>query len=275
MGILEHRQNSSPRRHGHQEMTSLPIPDDLLPEIFLRLPTPCDLIRASAVCASFRRVVVDRPFLRRYHKLHSPPLIGFLDFRRVFHPAEPPHPSASAAKAVALAADFTLSFLPTPAGDWTISDICGGLVLLKRRDCAELVVCDPLHRRHLLLPPIPEFDEWVHSVDKPRTFGYQILLVGGDEEASEEAFFRVIYVEFTLHEEAVFVFSSSTGEWRATPSAPRSPYSCWLQYAYGCLYGVTVLTHRPPTRSQSQLFSCAYSHCGGRGGHHWDVCATK
>ena len=46
-------------------MASLPIPDELLPEIFVRLPTPADLVRASATCVSFRRVVADRSFLRR------------------------------------------------------------------------------------------------------------------------------------------------------------------------------------------------------------------
>uniref|UniRef100_M8CDV4 Uncharacterized protein n=1 Tax=Aegilops tauschii TaxID=37682 RepID=M8CDV4_AEGTA len=39
------------------------IPDELLADIFLRLPTPEDLIRASAACVSFRRLVANRAFL--------------------------------------------------------------------------------------------------------------------------------------------------------------------------------------------------------------------
>lgn len=81
-----------------------------------------------------------------------------------------------------------------------------------------MVVCDPLHRRHLLLPLIPEFDEWVRSVNKPHTFGLQFFLMGSDEEASEETFFRVIYATASQHKEVLFVFSSSTAQWRATTS---------------------------------------------------------
>ena len=105
-------------------------------------------------------------------------------------------------------------------------DISDGRVLLGGTDTQffsgrfyrEMVVCDPLHRQYLLLPPIPEFDEWVRSVDKPRTFGCQILLVGGDEEASEETFIRVIYAAASQPKEVLFVFSSSTAQWRATTS---------------------------------------------------------
>ncbi|XBI43522.1 hypothetical protein VPH35_108287 [Triticum aestivum] len=219
--------------HGPQEMASLPIPDELLPEIFLRLPTPADLVRTSAACVSFRGVVTDRPFLRRYRKIHAPPLLGFLDLNGVFHPAEPPHPFTSAAEAFA---DFSLSFLPAPASDWAIQDIRDGRVLLGRRGVfTEFVVCDPLHRRHILLPPIPDVNQWLPSVDNSHIF-----LMGGDEDASDETFFRVIYVAVNQHKQVALVFSSSTGQWRATPpSIVRSPNSYWLQCAYGCLYGLT------------------------------------
>ncbi|XP_037456193.1 uncharacterized protein LOC119326673 [Triticum dicoccoides] len=228
--ILEHRGQFPalllPQRRAPWETASPPIPDELLLDIFPRLPVAADLVRASAACVSFRRLIADRSFLRQYRKIHAPPLLGFLDFRQVFYPAEPPHPSASVAKAVALAADFTFSFLPAPSGDWAILDTCDGRVLLARRHYAELVVCDPLHWRHLLLPPIPEFDEWVRSVEKPRTFGLHLLLVGGgDWQASEEIFFRVIYATADQHKEAVFIFSSSTGQWRATPSTVRLDFS--------------------------------------------------
>ncbi|KAM0907911.1 hypothetical protein ACQ4PT_015790 [Festuca glaucescens] len=68
-----------------EEIVSLPVPDDLLAEIFLRLPTPADILRASAACVSFRRVAAHRSFVRRFRKLHAPPLLGFFD-DRVFHP---------------------------------------------------------------------------------------------------------------------------------------------------------------------------------------------
>ncbi|KAM0880254.1 hypothetical protein ACQ4PT_033711 [Festuca glaucescens] len=144
------------------QMASLPVPIDLLAEIFLRLPTPDDLVRASAACVSFHRLVSDRFFLRKYRKLQAPPFLGLLK-DQALHPAVTPHPSALAASAVALAADFSFSFLPAPSCDWVVQDSRDGRVLLDRPcafdDCTvtftEMVVCDPLHRRYLLLPPIP------------------------------------------------------------------------------------------------------------------------
>ncbi|XBI13065.1 hypothetical protein VPH35_139850 [Triticum aestivum] len=91
-------------------LASIPVPDDLLEEIFLRLPTPDALARASAACTSFRRVIKGRAFRRRFRALHRPPLLGFMDAAG-FHPAQAPHPSAPLAGALApCAADF--SFVP-------------------------------------------------------------------------------------------------------------------------------------------------------------------
>ncbi|XBH75943.1 hypothetical protein VPH35_102661 [Triticum aestivum] len=99
-------------------MDSPAIPDEILVEIFLRIPASAGLLRASA----------------------------------------PPHPSASAASAVALAADFSFAFLPGLACDYRVQDVRGGRVLLSRRpfDDRSLVVCDPLHRRYLMLPSISD-----------------------------------------------------------------------------------------------------------------------
>ncbi|XP_044326835.1 uncharacterized protein [Triticum aestivum] len=183
-----HRANSPPHTpppppaptpEGGRKMASLAIPDELLVDIFLRLATPEDLIRASAACVSFRRLIADRKFLRRFRKIHPPPLLGFLDpVVHRFHPAVRPHRSAPAAGAVALAADFSFAFLPAPgppppftflpapARDWSVREVRDGRVLLdrpRRHDSGdgldalfkEMVVCDPLHRQYLLLPPNP------------------------------------------------------------------------------------------------------------------------
>ena len=66
------------------EMSSLPVTDDLLAEIFLRLPTPADLVRAAAACPSFRRVATERSFIRQFRKLHAPLLLGLVT-RDGFH----------------------------------------------------------------------------------------------------------------------------------------------------------------------------------------------
>ncbi|KAI4977572.1 hypothetical protein ZWY2020_059709 [Hordeum vulgare] len=84
------------------------LQDELLGEIFLRLPTAADLARASTACVSFRRVVAGHPFLLRFRALHPPPLIGI--FCGNLTPAQPPHPSA-AATSILVDADFSCSFI--------------------------------------------------------------------------------------------------------------------------------------------------------------------
>ncbi|KAM3317404.1 hypothetical protein ACQJBY_035204 [Aegilops geniculata] len=244
--ILDHRRGSPPRplpsRHGFQELASLPIPDELVQEILLRLPTPADLVRASASCHSFRLLVSRRSFLRRFRKLHAPPLLGFLGNSGKFFPVNPPSPSASAARAVALAADFFFSFLPGPAREWKVRDVRGGRVLLDGSPFhnLSLVVCDPLHRRYLLLPPIPEVEGWVaSSANNPRRSTGRQAFLGDDQEAMEETSFTVISIVRRGNEQAAFVFSSSTGQWRASIWTAGFGSFFRLWHANGCFYGVT------------------------------------
>uniref|UniRef100_A0ACD5Z8C1 Uncharacterized protein n=1 Tax=Avena sativa TaxID=4498 RepID=A0ACD5Z8C1_AVESA len=234
-------------------MEAPPIPGDLLLDIFRRIHDPADLVRTSVACISFRRLIANSSFLRQYRKLHAPPLLGFLDTRKDFQPAEPPYPSASAASAVALAADFSLSFVPAPACDWVVEDIRDGRVLLGRSylkfgstvKLMEMLVCDPLHRQYLQLPPIP--DEMYRGIWMPR----HTFLVPQPEEAAEETSFRVIWMARRGDKLVALVFSSTTGQWQAGPSHSWSnsfegllslpgaitfsrPY-----FAYGCFYWMT------------------------------------
>lgn len=251
------------------ETSSLPVTDDLLAEILLLLPTPADLVRASAACVSFRRLATDRPFLRRFRSLHAAPFLGFLNHNG-FHPALPPHPSAPASRAVSLAADFSFSFLPS-RDSWIVRDVRDGRVLLDRtpEDAAaaeeppspspvftDLAVCDPLHRRCLQLPPIP--DDLAASVEHPLRVEFErwcepFLVPPGKEEDSEETSFRVIWMAQCKTKLVAFVFSSTTGEWRAVASqgwgdllagtgvstaSSKSPVFFGRQYACGCFYWV-------------------------------------
>ncbi|KAM3391252.1 hypothetical protein ACQJBY_012735 [Aegilops geniculata] len=241
------------------------IPDELLVEILLRLPTPEDLVRASAACVSFRRLVADRAFLRRFRKLHPAPLLGFLDYSG-FHRAVPPHPSAPAARAVAKAADFDFEFLPGSSLDWSVREVRDGRVLLDRPSrhdelgsvFNEMVVCDPLHRQYLLLPPIP--DDLAASVVvglalEGSCFGESFLAPPGDDEeaaaTTEGTSFRVIFMMLLKTKPMAAVFSSSTGQWRAitslihSDSSPGFALSTWMvwfvsrHYAHGCFYWVS------------------------------------
>jgi len=131
---------------------------ELLEEIFLRVASATDLVRASAACVSFRRLIADPAFLRRYRSIHPPLLLGFVRSYG-FDPAEAPHPSAAVARAVA----FSFDYLPRTTWEdhWTPVNACDGRVLLEH-SCREvlnywdLLVCDPLSRRYLLLPPITD-----------------------------------------------------------------------------------------------------------------------
>uniref|UniRef100_A0A0A8YUZ6 F-box domain-containing protein n=1 Tax=Arundo donax TaxID=35708 RepID=A0A0A8YUZ6_ARUDO len=144
--------------------------DDLLTEILIRLPTLADLGRACAVCPAFHRVITSHSFLRRFRALHPPALLGILS--DTFIPAQPPHPSAAVARAFADAdvADFWCSFIPSP-DRWRHRDFRDGRALLSavpegstmgpggynpRALARDFAVCDPVHRRYLLLPAIPD-----------------------------------------------------------------------------------------------------------------------
>ncbi|CAL4911141.1 unnamed protein product [Urochloa decumbens] len=138
------------------------LPSHLIEEILVRIATPRDLARASAACATFRRLVADASFLRRYRSLHPPLLLGLIDRPFSFTAAEAPHPNAPAAAALARAADFSFECLgPRGLLGWFHCDARDGRVLLMCPSppggplFPELAVCDPLTRRHTLLPPIP------------------------------------------------------------------------------------------------------------------------
>ncbi|KAL6847095.1 hypothetical protein ACP4OV_022948 [Aristida adscensionis] len=193
------------------------LPDEILEDIFLRLDAADDLARAACACASFRRVVSDRRFLRRFRSLHAAPVLGLLelDWRAAFHPAGPPRRSAPAARALAQAADFTFSSLPE-RGSWRVCDARDGLVLLYRcvADAAavfaELVVCDPVHRGYFKIPPIP------HDLAASRgdLQEFDPFFCPASKEEEDNLSFRLIYAVLRQHELATFHFSSATGEWR-------------------------------------------------------------
>ncbi|CAN6168366.1 unnamed protein product [Urochloa humidicola] len=147
----------------------LDLSEYLLREIFLRIGSPTDLIRASAACVTFHRLITDPCFLRRYRSIHPPLLLGFLYNTSVygtasfqFQSAEAPHPNAPAAGAVARASNFCFrSYLPVRSNTWVYRDTSNGRILV---DCIreghgiafpDLAVCDPLSCRWRLLPLIP------------------------------------------------------------------------------------------------------------------------
>uniref|UniRef100_A0ACD5V6F1 Uncharacterized protein n=1 Tax=Avena sativa TaxID=4498 RepID=A0ACD5V6F1_AVESA len=196
--------------------------DEILEEIFLRLPTPAALARASTASPRFGRIITERSFLRRFRKRHPPPLLGFADGKG-FHPAQAPHPSSALASALAAAADFTYSFVPKPSkGGWMPSDVRDGRVLLEEdspgwKKFSNLAVCDPLSRRHRLLPPVPEE---LTGARKEHPCEIIPILAPIGEEDEDQTSFKVICMANYETELVAFVFSSLTEQWciAASPS---------------------------------------------------------
>uniref|UniRef100_A0A0E0B7N1 F-box domain-containing protein n=1 Tax=Oryza glumipatula TaxID=40148 RepID=A0A0E0B7N1_9ORYZ len=237
----------------------LTLPDEVLEEIFLRLDALPDLARASAACATFRRLITARAFLRRLHSLHPRPLLGF--FKREgpsceFFPAAPPHSSAAVARGAG-AADLTFSFLPATPGGWRLRNIRRSLALLSTRDGGggcffpDVVVCDPLHRRYAQIPQIP--DDLAAPIRRsgslPKGFDY-LLAPARREEEEEGSSFKVV-CRPRLTEECditVFVFSSGAGIWRAATlgSSPATAISVTSRprCVHGCVYWLTRFLDR-------------------------------
>nr|XP_040251735.1 uncharacterized protein LOC109742544 isoform X2 [Aegilops tauschii subsp. strangulata] len=211
------------------------LPDGILEDIFLRLTTAADVARASAACASFRAITSALPFRRRFRALHRAPVLGFL--REAFYAARPPHPSAPAARALARAADFAFSFLPDDAACWSPRDARDGRVLFSAVPSShgrgsfadatsttfvDLVVADPLSRRCVRVPPVP--DDLAAPVLRWGMLDFEPFLAPASAEdlRDEGAPFRVIGKVLCEDRVAVFAFSSRTGEWRSHGSSELS-----------------------------------------------------
>ncbi|KAF7112036.1 hypothetical protein CFC21_111974 [Triticum aestivum] len=192
------------------------LPDHLTEDILLRLTTAADLARASMAGPSLRRLIADHSFLRRFRTLHPPPLLGILS--DPFLPAQPPHPSAAAARSLA-GTDFSCSFLPSREQLWIRHDFRDGRALLcvapdDRCLVTDVAVCDPLHRRYLLLPPVPQdLSDLVYYCEP------FLAPAGGDEVPADAPFrFRVMCLAKYQTQLVIFVFSSSgphAGQWHA------------------------------------------------------------
>ncbi|KAI4969590.1 hypothetical protein ZWY2020_000504 [Hordeum vulgare] len=217
-----------------------------------------DLARISAACTEFRRLVIDRSFLRRVLGVHTPQFLALLE-EGGFHPAQPPHPSTAAAHALTFKADFTFSFVPSPhrrPGYWFVQDTSDGRVILRyalwgnhRLESTELAVCDPLHRRYIMLPAVPQEHAALVAhqdvVNNPwcEPFLGVPLIFGEDEDVGTS--FNVIWVahyetEWKTTVVAAFIFSSGTGKWKSVGeftmvSLIRYTFSR-RHYAYGCFF---------------------------------------
>ncbi|XP_037419371.1 uncharacterized protein LOC119284288 [Triticum dicoccoides] len=216
------------------------LPDVLLEEIFLRLPAAADLARASTACASFCSVITGYAFLRRYCMVHPPPLVGMP--HDPFISTQLPHPSAVPARAFAGFNFSCSSFLPSAAGrSWSEIDILDGQALLA--GAQDLAVCDPVHRRYILLPAVPGHLKVL--VRRPELLDLDTFLAPGEDKENPLSFKVVCLAQCRINL-LMLVFSCLDGQWHiltydqcsaqaAIGSFENSePWLSYRQYVHRC-----------------------------------------
>ncbi|KAI4977861.1 hypothetical protein ZWY2020_014415 [Hordeum vulgare] len=216
----------SPRPPAPTTVTALD--DDLLREIFLRLPSLPTLVRAALSCRTFSHAVRSSPAFRRsFREAHPPPILGlFFDPDGLSIPAFAPlrRRSDPDLAAVVRGADFFLTRLPDGDDDddalpaWVINDCRDGYVLLEHGSLEQYAVYNPLTRALDFIPQPPDeiFDD---GHGDSSYLGCHILF---SEEGGEPL--RLLY---TCHDESrarAAVFSSESREWQILPwSEPVTP----------------------------------------------------
>ncbi|WVZ90751.1 hypothetical protein U9M48_037022 [Paspalum notatum var. saurae] len=202
--------------------------DDLLREIFLRLPSLPSLVRAALTCRAFLAAVRSSPaFRRRFRSLHPPPLLGFF-FESIgsdiasFSPLR--RRSDPDAAAAVRGGDVCLTRLPyndDALPGWKIEKIRGGCLLLLNWSAQQLAVYNPLTRALDLLPMPP--DEILRSGCVGELSYMDFFLLCPDEVLSPPSPFRVVSLFHDSSRVRASVFSSGTREWLVLPWSEAAP----------------------------------------------------
>ncbi|XP_051189697.1 uncharacterized protein [Lolium perenne] len=150
------------RRRGKspEALESMPLHEDMLREILLRLPPqPSSLLRASAVCKHWRGLVTDPCFLRRFRAHQGkPPLLGVFEphiwgikFRSTLGPPDRIPQER-----------FDLQRQIGHRGRINLRGCRHGRVLLLDVNPNKIIVCDPITGEHHRVAAPPPFGE-LHS----------------------------------------------------------------------------------------------------------------
>ncbi|VAI55676.1 unnamed protein product [Triticum turgidum subsp. durum] len=198
--------------------TVIDLGDDLLREIFLRLPSLPSLVRAALSCRTFLNAVRSSPVFRRsFRAAHPPPLLGFF-----FDPDGPAIPAFAPVRrrsdpdsaAAVRGADFFFTRLPDDddaSPGWLVCDCQGGHVLLCNRRTGQFAAYNPLTGALDLIPPTPnEFFDDGHGL----TSHLDCFILASEEGDGP---FRLVTI---CHDESrvrASVFSSDSREWRILP----------------------------------------------------------
>jgi hypothetical protein len=214
--------------------TVFTLGDDLLREIFHRLPSLPSLVRAAFSCHTFLDAVRSSPaFRRQFRATRPPPLLGFF-----FDPDCPAIPAFVPIRrrsdpdlaAAVRGADFFLTRVPDKedaSPGWVVSDCRDGYVLLRQGCPGELAAYNPLTRALHLIPPTPHeiFDD---------SQGYAIYLDRFILSSQDgDGTFRVVATCRDESRARAAVFSSESREWQILPwSEPVTPHpgkKYWLK----------------------------------------------
>ncbi|CAN6178938.1 unnamed protein product [Urochloa humidicola] len=192
--------------------------DDLLCEIFVRLPSLPSLVRAAAACRAFLAAVRSSPSFRsRFRTLHPPPLLGiFFDSDGTEMPTFNPirRRSDPDLAAAVRGADVFLTRVPDQDDTfpgWRLAECRGGYLLLLNWRSKQIAAYNPLTGALDVIPMPP--DEI--SDDCRGEFVCTDFFLILSEEAPDS--FRVVSL---CHDESrlrAAVFLSTTREWQILP----------------------------------------------------------
>ncbi|TVU01019.1 hypothetical protein EJB05_53538, partial [Eragrostis curvula] len=223
--------NNPPPANPNPSATTIDsLNDDIILEIFLRLPCFTALVRAAFTRRAWRRAVASSPsFRRRFRALHPAPLLGlfFSPFYNGEAHDDPVFPAFTPSRrpdrdlaGVIGAGDFFLTSIQARLGaapGWDIVDCRGGLVLLDDWFTASYALLNPSSRKIHGFFDIP----WAIVNDGYCSLLHDAQLICSDEDPTR---FRVVSL---AHDDdsmvQAVVFSSATREWSVFPRVQISP----------------------------------------------------
>uniref|UniRef100_A0A0D9X0J9 F-box domain-containing protein n=1 Tax=Leersia perrieri TaxID=77586 RepID=A0A0D9X0J9_9ORYZ len=189
------------------------VPDDVLIEIFLRLPShPTCLLRVSLVCKHWHFLITNREFISRFYASHRTPLLGLFtnstSIPRFLTIGNPPDCVAA-----------TAFSLPDPC--WQVLCCRHNRVLLVSTTWRELLVWNPMNGNKHLIQAAPSADPRYNYGRVPES-NAAVLCAGSHTEHGEchTSDFFVVWAFTCIRYAYACIYSSQDGRWDLMASTP-------------------------------------------------------